>query len=475
MGDALDARLRWSVAAPLTSLKNASLQWWSWQTRRRFPGLLSEPQVARRRSAGALSFELPPEPLVSVLIPAYGKHSLTWACLEALASARTKCAFEVLVVDDASPDDSAAVIESVPGLRLLRNARNLGFIGSCNAAARAASAPFLCFLNNDTRVTDGWLDELLWTIDSEADIGIVGSRLIFPDGRMQEAGATIFKDGTGYHLGRNRDPKRPEYNFARDVDYVSGASLLIAKSLFHELKGFDSHYAPAYFEDVDLAFRARAMGKRVRYQPLSVVVHYEGMTNGRSEASGVKRYQVDNREKFVARWQAELSAQQPPAESRTVAAATLRQPHKVLVLSEGLPAPGSELQQQLLRLARAPNHVSLFATDCSTRLEQSSALRRAGVEVFYPPYVSSLGQAVVEAARRGPLTIWAWQPQLARAASIACRAYAPSARIYGRGATLEPEWGDVQRLIHGLEIDERELARRAGGEPCRAKRDGRHY
>ncbi len=454
MSDALDVRLRWSVSAPFASLKDAPLKWWNWQTRRRFPGVSSEQRVAARRRSGALAFDVASEPLVSVVIPAHGKYPLTWACLEALAAARTKCMFEVIVVDDASPDATAEVMASVAGVRLLRNERNLGFIASCNAGARIAKAPWLCFLNNDTHVTDGWLDELLWTANSDAEIGIVGSQLVFPDGRMQEAGATIFKDGTGHHLGRNRDRKRPEYNFARDVDYVSGASLLISKQLFEQLGGFDPYFAPAYFEDVDLAFKVRRAGKRVRYQPLSVVVHYEGMTSGRSEARGVKRYQLENREKFVARWQRELSAEHAPAQWRTVASATLRQPRKLLVVTEQLPTPGSEPHARLLRLSRGPNHVSLFATNCTESCERSRSLRRAGVEVFYRPYVSSLGQAVAEAARRGALTLWAWQPKLAKAAAIACRACAPSARIYGHGSSREPEWHEIEAFIHGLESDE---------------------
>lgn len=459
MADALDVRLRWSVADPLASAKDAPRMWWNWQARRRFPGTLSEQQVAERQRRGSPAFESVPEPQVSIIIPSYAKYPLTWRCLEALASARTKCPFEVIVVNDASPDATATVIGSVPGVRLVTNERNLGFIGSCNAGAHVARAPFLCFLNNDTYVTDDWLDELLWTANSDADVGIVGSQLIFPDGSMQEAGATIFKDGTGYHLGRNRDPKRPEYNFARDVDYVSGASLLISKALFDELGGFDSHYAPAYYEDADLAFRVRQRGKRVRYQPLSLVVHYEGMTNGRKETHGVKRYQLTNRDKFSARWQRELSTDHAPAEWRTVAAATLRQPTKLLVLADRLPAIACDEYERLLELARAPNHVSLFTSKFSDQFRESSNLRRAGVEVFYRPYVSSLGQATVEAARRGPLTIWAWQPNLARAAAIACRAFAPSIRIYGYGSSDSTEWREVQGLIHGLRRDAHEFSR----------------
>ncbi|MCB1609085.1 MAG: glycosyltransferase, partial [Xanthomonadales bacterium] len=197
------------------------------------------------------------QPLVSIVIPVYGKLPYTVACLKSLASCADQCAFEILVVDDCSPDQSADQLAEIDGLRLIRNAKNLGFIGACNAGAAQARGEFICFLNNDTAVRPGWLDALVDTFAKVPQCGLAGSKLIYPDGRLQEAGGIVFCDGDGWNYGRFEQPNDPRFDYPREVDYCSGASILIRASLFAEFGGFDSHYAPAYYEDTDLAFKVR--------------------------------------------------------------------------------------------------------------------------------------------------------------------------------------------------------------------------
>src|SRR5262249_25012218 len=107
----------------------------------------------------------------------------------------------------------------------------------------------------------------------------------------------------------------PRMSYLRDADYVSGASLMVPAALFSALGGFDTHYAPAYGEDSDLAFKVRARGLRDLVQPASMVIHYEGVTSGRDLESGAKRYQVDNRPKLYERWQEVLRSHRPNGES----------------------------------------------------------------------------------------------------------------------------------------------------------------
>jgi len=212
------------------------------------------------------------------------------------------------VVDDGSSDTTATRLASRDDIRYLRNPKNLGFVGSCNRGAQAAQGEFILFLNNDTVVLEGWLDHLVQTFADVPDAGLVGSKLLYPDGRLQEAGGIVWADASGWNWGRLADPSAPEFNFMRDVDYCSGASLLIRRRLFTDLGGFDERYAPAYYEDTDLAFAVRAQGLRVLYQPLSRVVHYEGISAGTDLTSGMKAYQVRNRERFQEKWGTALVA-----------------------------------------------------------------------------------------------------------------------------------------------------------------------
>ena len=142
--------------------------------------------------------------------------------------------------------------------------------------------------SNDTVPQPGWLDALLATFDAHPDAGLVGANLLYPDGRLQEAGGVVFADGSGWNYGRFDDPANCRYAYLRDADYVSGAAIAIPRALFQRLGGFDSRYAPAYYEDTDLAFAVRAAGLRVLVQPASVVVHDEGTTSGTDVNTGPK-------------------------------------------------------------------------------------------------------------------------------------------------------------------------------------------
>src|SRR5262249_44792390 len=147
--------------------------------------------------------------------------------------------FEVIVVDDGSTDATAKAVPRIPGIVYLRNETNSGFIASCNRGAESARSKYLVFLNNDTLVTDGWLSALLDTFSQEPQAGVVGSKLIYPDGRLQEAGGIVWRDASGCNYGKFDDRQKPEYNYLREVDYCSAAALMIPKALFQSVDGFD--------------------------------------------------------------------------------------------------------------------------------------------------------------------------------------------------------------------------------------------
>ena len=263
-----------------------------------------------RRSVGPFVLPRAETPRVSIIVPVFNQLSFTIRCLASLGRQGRATSLEVIVVDDASTDETCADLLGIEGLRLVHSSENQGFIRSCNRGANQARGDYLVFLNNDTQVQPSWLDALMGTFEQRPDAGLVGSRLIYPDGRQQEAGAILAADGSAWNYGHLDDPYKPEYSYLREADYCSGAALAIPRSLFERLGGFDEHFAPAYYEDADLAMRVRAAGYRVYYQPAARVVHFEGVSAGTDRGPvvlGMKRYQAINREKFLARWGAEIA------------------------------------------------------------------------------------------------------------------------------------------------------------------------
>lgn len=334
-------------------------------------------------------------PRVSVILPVYGQLEYTLRCLNSIAWNPPGVEFEVIVINDCSPDDSGRILRNVKGIHVLDNATNLGFIRSSNAGASAAKGEYLYFLNNDTQVTPGWMDELLLTFERFPGTGLAGSKLVYPNGKLQEAGGIIWQDGSAWNFGRNKDPKLPLYNYAREVDYCSGASIMVPRELFFSMGGFDEHYLPAYCEDSDLALKIRDKGFRVIYQPLSEVVHFEGVSSGTDTSTGVKAYQVENMKKVYVRWQHRLANHQPNAvdvDNAKDRAATKR----ALFLDQCTPTPdmdsGSIDAFNTMVLLRDMGFQVTFipVSNFSFDRKYTTALQSHGIEVLYRPYVSSL-------------------------------------------------------------------------------------
>jgi GT2 family glycosyltransferase len=260
----------------------------------------------------------PALPKTSIVIPTYNGIRQLLPCIRALdATLGDQFDGEVLVVDDGGTSETERALSDLERrytwLRVVRNARNQGFIASCNRGAEEARGDIVVFLNDDTIPLPGWHHALLRTFRTHADAGAVGGRLVYPDGRLQEAGGVIFRDGSGANFGRDDfEPDAPLYTHVRRVHYCSGALLATPRDIFHSLGGFDVNYRPAYYEDTDYCFSVRASGRAVYYQPESVVVHLEGATSGTDPNSGVKRHQTRNRQTFRAKWRQALAAHAEP-------------------------------------------------------------------------------------------------------------------------------------------------------------------
>ena len=353
------------------------------------PDIFTAYHVAGTVAAGAGAIA------VSIVIPVYNKFSYTDTCLRSLSADISKLRVEVIVVDDCSSDETWQNLSEISGIRAIKNPQNLGFIGACNAGAAAAAGEFVVFLNNDTAVQSGWLDALIATFEARPDAGLVGAKLVYPDGRLQESGGIIFNDGSGWNYGRFADPNDPQYGFVREVDYCSGAAIALRRSLFKQFGGFDTLYAPAYYEDTDLAFKVRQAGLKCYVQPASVVVHFEGISSGTDLTSGIKRYQLINQEKFLARWNDVLTTHPAPPPKTHIAVASQHRAKKfILVVDAVTPMPdqdsGSLRMVNLLTiLVNSGCAVTFFCEGRHYHSGYAEKLQALGIQILYHPYLHS--------------------------------------------------------------------------------------
>ncbi len=362
------------------------------------------------------------EPEVSIVIPVHNQWSVTAACLRSIAADFSAVGFEVIVVDDASNDNTPHGLGQVVGIKSVRLDENEGFIAAVNAGIAVARGRFVVLLNNDTIVSPGWLDALVRTAEADPNIGVVGAKLVYPDGRLQEAGGIIWNDASGHNYGRDQDPDDPAYNFVRDVDYCSGACLLVRRELLATVGGLDARFAPAYYEDTDLCFAAREHGFRVVYQPAAVICHVEGASNGTDLTSGIKRYQVVNQQLFREKWSDALTRQGDPDPERPRLSSWRAPAGRALVIDHQIPMPdhdsGSRRMYELALLLRDLGLGVTFVPQNSVVIPQyRDALASQGIEVLrgpvdLDPYLHQVAPALEVVVLSRPTVAWANLPMI---------------------------------------------------------------
>lgn len=336
------------------------------------------------------SFSFPDysKPLISIIIPVYNQFSYTYACLKSILN-NTSIPYEVIIADDCSNDQTNKIGEIVSNVVHIRNERNLRFLLNCNNAAKYAKGEYLFFLNNDTQVQPEWLEPLVAIMKNDETIGLAGSKLVYPDGRLQEAGGILWQDGSAWNYGRFENPENPEYNYVKDSDYISGAAIMVRKKVWDKLGGFDERFAPAYYEDTDLAFAVRSLGYRTVYQPKSVVVHFEGISNGTDTSAGQKQYQIDNAEKFLTKWKSVLEKDHfPNAENVFQARDRSRYKKTILFIDHYVPMfdkdAGSRNTFSYVKLfVEMGYHVLFLGDNFFPHQPYTDVLQQMGVEVLY--------------------------------------------------------------------------------------------
>lgn len=233
-------------------------------------------------------------PRASVVIPIYQRVDLTRACLAALECADLD-GVELVLVDNASTDGTSGLLDEMEGsARVVRNPVNLGFATACNQGASIARSPNLVFLNTDTEVHEGWLEPLLEAI-GDRGVGLAGSRLLYPNGRVQHAGMALMPGCIPWHIHRGLPGDHPVATQTRDLAIVTAACVAVRRDLFLDEDGFDEGYRNG-FEDADLCLRLARRGLVARYCGDSVVTHHESMSPGRLDGDG------HNMVRFRTRW-----------------------------------------------------------------------------------------------------------------------------------------------------------------------------
>lgn len=379
-----------------------------------------------------LSFPEFEKPEHSIVIPVFNNYQYTFHCLKSILEHAGSESFEVIVVNDCSSDQTTLMLEGISGIRVVNNKENQGFINSCNTGAEHACGEYLTLLNNDTEVREGWLAALRQTFRDFPDAGMVGARLVFANGTLQEAGGIVWRDGSAWNYGRGDDPNKPEYTYCRQVDYCSGACLMLPLSDYRALGGFDTYYIPAYYEDTDLAFKIRKSGKKVYYQPNSTIIHFEGITSGTDPNSGAKKYQGVNHDKFVERWRQTLESHRPNGMLPNLE----KEKHvkkRILVIDARVLMPdhdsGSLRMFNILKILQDLDYkVSFVPANLHYHEKYTPQMQALGIECQYLPYVRTVSDYLEEHGMQFDAVILS-RADYAEKYMDAVRQFCPQARV----------------------------------------------
>ena len=329
-------------------------------------------------------------PKISIIILAYNQTMLLEKNIGSIKKSTYKN-FEIIVVtNNHDPDSDMRKFLQTLDCKIHVYENDYSFSKMNNFGASKSTGDYLIFLNDDVEIkTPTWIESFL-SVCENYNVGVIGAKLLFSDMRLQESGCIFWQNGNAWNYGRESDPRKPEFNFIRDVDYCSGCCLFVDRKAFELIGGFDSSYDPAYAEDADLCFSLREKGYRVLYQPAIEVIHHEGMTQGTKTTQGIKSYQVENLKKFARKWKTTLDKHRTASNENGLFERNRKSGMNILFIDHYVSEPdrdsGSLRAFRLLGILSKMNHKITFWPDNLKKSEPyTSELQQKGIEVMYKP------------------------------------------------------------------------------------------
>jgi GT2 family glycosyltransferase len=323
-------------------------------------------------------------PLVSIIIPFHNNFKLAYNCIFSILQAEPIVPYEIIIGNDISTSFKKKINQYISNI-IFHNNNKYNFLMNCNEMAKFSKGKYILFLNIKTKVHKEWLIYLIKLIESDEKIGMVGSKLVYPNGKLLEAGGIVWNNGEYYNFGKGNNFDMPEYNYVKEVDYISGASILIRKHIWEKIGGFDVRYFPSYYVDIDFAFELRRLGYKVMFQPKSIVENYKGISIGNILSNDINKYQIIYKKKFVKKWKNELKYQKK--EGNTFLSRD-RGYNRIFVIDDFVPNndknAGSRCTFMYLNLFKEIGLQVTFLPNSFKKEEPyTSILQQKGIEVLY--------------------------------------------------------------------------------------------
>ncbi len=422
----------------------------------------------------------PQRPPVVIAIAHWNRADLLRDCVESILRLTTYPRHRVCVFDQGSTDDSRGLLRAWGGrVDAILSPQNVGFILANNAIIDRYARWDVLVLNNDTQIVEArWLDALVSTAYGAADIGLVGPKLLYPDGRLQEAGSQLFRNGSARAYGKFEDPAHPSFNVRRDVDYCSGACVYVKRSVLRTVGAFDEAYIPCYYEDADLALKARAAGYRTVYEPSAAVIHREYGTSGR--ASAVEQM-ARNQAILNQRWQ-HLLADRPLSLWQLEGEDDRPQGLVIGNVAHAASVPGGAARLRQLIEAISGSYRTAYADlGSAAAVEQLRIPASLNVTVFHPGFARAVGSDLLDLGAIAAHNRFRWIVFDSPATAASCL---PVARQYGGGsfvaidAAADPEcesrqYSDADGVLVTSDTQRSTLERRFPQLPVRVFHDAR--